>query len=141
MICWIIEDDYKSEFRQPGGALPRLQGLDGLGRSSDPPPLCTNPLRCTLYGYPFRQRSSFHTMSASPLRANSSASCKAGRSLTAPDTIIKAFERMAGVKLEPSGRSRYLVCLSRHSPDGHRLRKFAPDSMLEQRGFELVVPL
>jgi hypothetical protein len=55
MICWIIEDDYKSEFRQPGGALPPLQGLDGLGRSSDPPPLCTNPLRCTLYGYPFRQ--------------------------------------------------------------------------------------
>jgi hypothetical protein len=27
MICWIIEDDYKSEFRQWGGALPPLQGL------------------------------------------------------------------------------------------------------------------
>jgi hypothetical protein len=26
MICWIIEDDYKSEFRQPGGALPPLRG-------------------------------------------------------------------------------------------------------------------
>src|SRR6202040_382219 len=27
-----------------------------------------------------------------------------------------------------------------HSPDGHRLRKFAPDSMLEGSGFELSVP-
>src|SRR5206468_2582408 len=31
------------------------------------------------------RRSSFHTISVSPLRANSSASCKAGRSVTAPD--------------------------------------------------------
>jgi len=27
-----------------------------------------------------------------------------------------------------------------HSPDGHRLRKFAPDSMLEEAGFEPSVP-
>jgi hypothetical protein len=31
------------------------------------------------------KRSSFHTISVSPLRANSSASRKAGRSVTAPD--------------------------------------------------------
>src|SRR5258708_8074248 len=29
---WIIEDDYESEFQQPGHALPSLQGLDRAGR-------------------------------------------------------------------------------------------------------------
>jgi GntR family transcriptional regulator/MocR family aminotransferase len=29
---WIIEDDYESEFQQPGQALPALQGLDRAGR-------------------------------------------------------------------------------------------------------------
>jgi GntR family transcriptional regulator / MocR family aminotransferase len=29
---WIIEDDYESEFQQPGRALPSLQGLDRAGR-------------------------------------------------------------------------------------------------------------
>ena len=29
---WIIEDDYESEFQQPGRALPSLQGLDQAGR-------------------------------------------------------------------------------------------------------------
>ena len=38
----------------------------------------------------------------------------------------------------PRCREAQARCESR--PDGHRLRKFAPDSMLEQRGFELLVP-
>ena len=29
---WIIEDDYESEFQQPGRALPSLQGLDRARR-------------------------------------------------------------------------------------------------------------
>jgi GntR family transcriptional regulator / MocR family aminotransferase len=29
---WIVEDDYESEFQQPGRALPSLQGLDRAGR-------------------------------------------------------------------------------------------------------------
>src|SRR5437588_11894169 len=44
------------------------------------------------------RRSSFHTMSASPLCANSRASCKAGRSLTAPDIcLVKIFAHPASV--------------------------------------------
>ena len=43
-------------------------------------------------------RSSFHTMSVSPLRANSSASCNAGRSATAPDICsMKIFPHPASV--------------------------------------------
>jgi GntR family transcriptional regulator / MocR family aminotransferase len=30
--CWIVEDDYESEFQQPDRALPSLQGLDRAGR-------------------------------------------------------------------------------------------------------------
>jgi GntR family transcriptional regulator/MocR family aminotransferase len=30
--AWIIEDDYESEFQQPAGMLPSLQGLDRAGR-------------------------------------------------------------------------------------------------------------
>jgi CHC2 zinc finger len=44
------------------------------------------------------RRSSFHTMSVSPLRANSSASCNAGRSVTAPDICsVKIFAHLASV--------------------------------------------
>jgi hypothetical protein len=35
-LCCVTPRD-KSEFRQPGGALPPVQGLDGPGGSSDPP--------------------------------------------------------------------------------------------------------
>src|SRR3954453_9029708 len=34
------------------------------------------------------KRSSFQTISVSPLRANASASCNAGRSVTAPDILL-----------------------------------------------------
>src|SRR5439155_1036651 len=30
--AWIVEDDYESEFQQPAGMLPSLQGLDRAGR-------------------------------------------------------------------------------------------------------------
>jgi GntR family transcriptional regulator/MocR family aminotransferase len=30
--AWIVEDDYESEFQQPGRGLPSLQGLDRAGR-------------------------------------------------------------------------------------------------------------
>src|SRR5271170_1038343 len=44
------------------------------------------------------RRSSFHTISVSPLRANSRASCKAGRAATAPDICsVKIFSHPASV--------------------------------------------
>jgi hypothetical protein len=75
-----LPDQAALEFRQRAKDVknqPRLRGRRVEGFSPAAKPDAPHPKAPS--------RSSFHTISVSPLLANSRASCKAGRSVTAPD--------------------------------------------------------
>jgi len=94
-----LADQTALEFRQRAEHVknePPLRGrrIEGFSQAAKPDAPDPQAFDVSINCFIDRaRRSSFHTMSVSPLRANSSASYKAGRSVTAPDICsVKIFQ-------------------------------------------------